>query len=336
MKIIHLFKFALLGVATLLPFVSSGQLHPVTNPVRKMTPPYVYGQGIINVPLGVLPMQYNSSFAGEAGGIRLNTAFAYNVMLDSETWKDQDFSYHASFDKFIPALRTGIGISVHRGTVADEFTLNAPDGIEVEKLTFSSNRISLAVAPKFSIAGKLTISPSVDFSYGRGKTEANFPANMGPIDYAHYYKPGEHQWLESRLGLLLNTSKYYIGYTAYLMNRHYHNNEETGLLSNEYISYLQAGYTFQRNPDSKFSFTPQFAYRIGANQEMSFGEYIFNAGAINFSFRYDKYLAGFNNTGIHLGWQNEKVRVVTSINPFASGDWDFGAGNLSLRYIFKD
>lgn len=329
---LNILKLVTCGAVLLLPFISFGQQWPT----RIMMPPYVYGQGISNVPLGVMPMQYNGSFAGEAEGARLSTSFSYDFGSDQDFMTSRIFSYHASFDQFIPAIRSGIGISVHRGTAVDEMEWGGADGPDIRNLAFTSNRISLAIAPKFSIGGKYTISPSVDLSYGRGNTEANFPSVIGPINIARNYPPGQHQWLESRLGLLFNTSKYYIGYSAYVLNRHYYNNKHSGLLSDQFISYLQAGYTFQRKADSKFSFTPQVAYRIGASEGLSVSQYIFDIG-LNLTFRYDKYLAGLNNRGFHVGWQNEKLRIMSTTNLLAYGGLrSFGMGNLSVRYVFNE
>lgn len=337
MNPLNLLKGMVAIAVLLLPLYSNGQERLIPSGIiRRMMPPYVYGQGITNVPLGVMPMQFNSSFAGEADGPRLSTAFTYDFGSGPDFMKSLAFSYHTSYDQFIPALRSGIGISVHRGTVVDEIQWSTADPSDIRKVAFNSNRVSLAVAPKFSIDGKYTISPSVGLSYGRGNTEANFPSLMGPLGHARDYPPGQHQWLDSRLGLLFNTSKYYIGYSAYIVNRHYFNNENSGLLSGKFISYLQAGYTFQKNADSKFSFTSQVAYRIGASKGLSVSQYIFDTG-LNLTFRYDKYLAGLNNTGIHLGWQNRKLRIISTTNPFAyGGSRFFAVGNLSFRYIFKD
>jgi hypothetical protein len=57
--------------------------------------------------------------------------------------------------------------------------------------------------------------------------------------------------------------------------------------------------------------------------------------AINLNFRYKQFIWGVNNTGVHLGWQNSRVRVMASTFTNAiEGDDDEGyTGNFSLRYV---
>ena len=57
-------------------------------------------------PLGALPMIYNGGFAGESGSQRMIISTSF---VDSEMQNES--LYSASFDAFIPKIRTGIGVS---------------------------------------------------------------------------------------------------------------------------------------------------------------------------------------------------------------------------------
>ena len=243
--------------------------------------------------------------------------------------KKQEMGFHASYDQFIPALRSGIGVSVNNGSSSFSWEDYGGTGVNYST-TFNYSGLTLAIAPKFSIKGKYTLSPSIDFSYGYGKAETKLPEVSGLVDLE-----GQHMWVESRLGLLFNTSKYYAGLSTTILDQHFYDNQRYRLL-NSFITYFQAGYTFQKSATSRFSFTPQVAYRISANESTPFTEYILHSGAANFTFRYDSYIAGFSNTGIHLGLQTKKLRVMLSNNPFRSKNKFYENGNLSFRYIFRE
>jgi hypothetical protein len=112
-------------------------------------------------------------------------------------------------------------------------------------------------------------------------------------------------------------------------------------------SYLQAGYTFQKNSDSKFSFTPQVVIEIGKSD---FEKRIFyGLAGYNFNFRYSQFIWGLNDGGvlfrgekhlltmggIHVGWQSDRFRVMLT-NSYSDNRYTQQGkytGNLSFRYI---
>lgn len=72
----------------------------------------------------------------EAEGARLSTAFTYDFSSDTDLYINRAyraFSYHATFDKFIPAIRSGIGVSVHRATVTSEIPWGSADEPDIRK-----------------------------------------------------------------------------------------------------------------------------------------------------------------------------------------------------------
>lgn len=115
---------------------------------------------------------------------------------------------------------------------------------------------------------------------------------------------------------------------------------------------LQAGYTFQRSTESKFSFTPQIMVRaIGdrynhyTNSDYFFEEFEYTFDRpyslllrYNLNFRYSKFIGGLNNAGVHVGFQNDRLRVMVTnrglLNFFQPGS--SYNGNLSFRYVFKE
>jgi hypothetical protein len=147
----------------------------------------------------------------------------------------------------------------------------------------------------------------------------------------------ERHWVRSRAGVLFNTDKYYVGYSAILlMGRHV-----------DYLSHLQLGYTFGSSSKSNFSFTPQLALRLGYNGRYSphstwYVGSIRGKGvgveAFSLGCRYKQFLWGVNNVGVHVGWQTERLRVTVTNNAGLVRLADFMpyTGNLSLRYVFKE
>ncbi|HEX8528592.1 MAG TPA: hypothetical protein VF646_01155, partial [Cytophagales bacterium] len=119
-----------------------------------------YGQEYEEVPLGVLPMQYNGSFAGETGSPRLNTLVGWL----SNRYTGKNYRTYASYDQFIPSLRSGVGLAAGYGRYLYGGERNGPGYWGRGYSTY----FSAAIAPKFSMGGKLTLSPSLDLALYAG------------------------------------------------------------------------------------------------------------------------------------------------------------------------
>jgi hypothetical protein len=153
----------------------------------------------------------------------------------------------------------------------------------------------VAVAPKISLNGKWTFSPSLDLSYHAGRSIVQGNRWGGNV---------ESEGWRSRAGLLFNTSKFYVGYSVavvdYLSIRYANGVTESGR-PYRLASFLQIGYTFQRSPESNFSFTPQLTIATGSNQYSSFayddriGINFFEAFHLNF--RYKQFICGRQQHG---------------------------------------
>jgi hypothetical protein len=305
---------------------------------------FSYGQAL-EAPLGALPMQYNSSFAGEAGGPRFSSSFTLQPRFKLGT--GHSYELYTAYDQFIPAIRSGIGVMVGRGGTLSSSSYSYANQLNKNSVKGNDYLLSVSVAPKFSIQGKYTLSPSIDFTHMQGNTLV-INETEGPSFANSSYSNFQSQYWQSRIGLLFNTNKYYIGYSIAVLSRgmlvvddQQKTNSTTTLdTSNSYrssarfLSYLQAGYSFQRTSQSKFSFTPQVMVRIGNNSSFPYrlGTYRLELVDINLNFKYQQFIFGVNNQGVHVGWQTDKIRLMLS-NKYAG--YRGYVGNLSFRYLIK-
>lgn len=260
-----------------------------------------------NLPGGELPLRYNSSFAGVTGSPRIHTNAKY-IFANSDRDNARAYGFDASYDNFFPSIRSGIGLSVYQSILTRDSN-GSFGGV-------SATIISAAIAPKISIKGKYTISPSLDLSYRSLKSLYD-----GRGDFSY-------DGISARFGFLFNTNKYYIGYTAVLFESKY-----GGYKNNFYLyrSTIQFGYTFQKNEDSKLAFTPQFFIPISS----------FLRPDYNLGFRYNSFLIGIlklNNQyfipdGFQIGYQKKGWRILLDNHFFR--DNNYYSGKLKLRYMFN-
>jgi hypothetical protein len=288
-----------------------------------------HGQGMEQViPLGTLPMEFNSSFAGQAGSPRLNTLIHYGG--SRMMGRRNDFAYAVSYDQFIPTISSGIAFTVmnhseHYDWTNAFFAPNPNMNNEIPgKVNYRS--ASIAIAPKIAIKGKYTLSPSMDLTYNQVNT-----SNMPFID------DSERNFLRSKASLLFNSNKFYAGYAVYMLNRKILMQDGDGRRQSSFLSFLQMGYTVKTNEESKFSFTPQIAIRISDQYYLSRRNPFYQDAvrAFNLNFMYKQISWGFNNTGVHGGWQNNNLKVLVSalIKQERLSDTMYSA-NISLRYVF--
>lgn len=300
-------------------------------------------------PIGVLPTYYNSGFAGEAGAPRISTFSFMTTYGHSGVYQ---YGNYLSYDNFFKKIRSGVSLTVGQ--------LNQNSGPAYQ---FRSRVVNAVISPKFSFGGKYTLAPFVRFNLVEGKSDHFYLGTQGLSSYESKSRSGG---ISS--GALFNSSKWYVGFTVgsrQLQNLFYQENNIPASNSNFTFTYwtpsvnwsFQAGYTFQRKPDSKFSFTPQivfspFRYRqyfsntIG-NQtiEHKSSDQGVRIDDMNLMFRYKKIIAGVNvqrvkinknffqawkDPDISLGYQTKKFRILLNQN-YTRGVYE---GKLGLRYIF--
>lgn len=272
-----------------------------------------------NLPIGTLPMDYNSSFAGSVEQSRIVTNI--NYLGDFSDLEPSKKGYYASYDNFFNRLGMGLGITAY---YFDSF------------YGYNLTSTSLAFAPKLSIKGKYTISPSLDIGY-----------KSGNIDYEDdLLQNGSENIRESgfigRTSILFNSTHYYVGFSIRLFK-----SEELSLVNNlddQFTSTLQMGYAFQQNENSKLSFTPQLVFPLGHQ----YGRYkhLVQSPAINLGLRYSNFLFSLISkvnrpipNGFQLGWQNKNTRIIMTNQLMKDSNSVINSsytGNLAFRYIVKE
>lgn len=267
-----------------------------------LLPSSVFSQDI----LGGQPLFYNSSFAGSVSNARICSNLGFQFR-NYGTYKNRGYNFSASYDNFFPVIRSGVGITAYTNNYI--FYHGDPKYKEER----SATAISLAIAPKISIKGNYTISPSLDINYSK--------------EYKSRYDNSQHNGFRSRAGILFNTNKYYIGLSVLL----FRSKDLLPIYYNHYYSTLQMGYSFQKNQDSRFAFTPQLVLPISLRTH-----YIVDWPGYNLRFRYDNYIFGlisgiyFVPTGIQIGWQKKGWRIL--LNSIYSSNYN---ADLSFRYIIN-
>ncbi|HZY82496.1 MAG TPA: type IX secretion system membrane protein PorP/SprF [Cyclobacteriaceae bacterium] len=291
-------------------------------------------------PSGGLPMLYNGGFAGEAGDHRLVFASKLNFMnfdnLRSRT------SHTISYDAFMPSLRSGVGVMT--GFMSDHY--NPTDSLNWE---LRNPFFSVAFSPKLSFKGKWTFAPFVDFQFVHSRSTGYYRPNRASSPML-----GINSRYTIRTGFLLNTEKGYVGFTAIPFERtsayeprynYRFNSSFPGADSTIFI--LQLGRTFQKKPDSKFSFTPQVA--VSWYKENS--RHYFGLVDLNLAFRFRRFHTGIGAGGIQFAYNWDRLRVGTALyysRPFSrSGHNTVVNGQqetvraywyiqfLSLRYLIE-
>jgi hypothetical protein len=273
-------------------------------------------------PLGVMPMEYNPAFAGQMSNSRISSAIGYAFDRGFTTHSQEHFVRSSlSYDQFIPALRTGISLTTGLGWNQSDYSFN-----------IRSQGLSLSIAPKFSIQGKYTVSSALEIGYGQNNIM--WPRYRTDRDSSFDKLIGKTYGISSKAGLLFNSNKLYLGYAIVLFR---HTTGSSLLIPvRGFNSYLQAGYTFHRSAQSAFSFTPQIVVQISSLSQQP--KVHVGVEAYIFTFRYKHVIWGVNNTGIHVGWQTEKLRLMLSndVGIFnRNGNNTVYTGNLSFRYVFS-
>jgi hypothetical protein len=272
--------------------------------------------------INALPLLYNPSFAGSMGCGRLSSDFKLKTLYPNGFTNTSTISY----DQFFTKIGTGIGVSL------EEFDAHTSD--DLYRFFTKGIRCSVAISPKISVKGKYTFAPSLDFSTGNYNYELRLydTSSYNPF---HFKFIGNRTTLRS--GIMLNTSKFYIGFTVNLIESY---SAKIGInnpnFKNYHLSTIQASYTFQKNIDSKFSFTPTLVFGMNLlKYEWGLRRLGFD---FNLNFRYKRFHWGIGRSGIMIGYQSSsfKIMAVPFFGWFKS--FDMGGergGEISIRYLFN-
>ena len=278
-------------------------------------PVFLNAQGI-----GFLPLQDNPSFAGAAKHSRLISNLRYSQ--ERSTNNSQSFGAYFSYDKFIKKIGTGIGV-----TFSQSF-YNYESHLDQSSFKYNGKHTngSLSVAPKFSLKGKYTISPSMQFSF----TYSESYNNSNPPPTNNNFDPASSNWY-GKMGLSFNARKYYIALSNKLFKK---SQQERFFQPN-----LQAGYVFEKE-DSKFSFIPQLAILYHGSYERYFLESF--GLQYNLGFKYGKFLWGIYGDGddfippnLNAGIQskNWKIVLLNNLQKNQSETINYSP-RILVRYLF--
>lgn len=234
-------------------------------------PQFLYSQ----IWLGSLPMHYNPSFAGSSDEIRISTYNAYQrVNAEQDNSEGIRGLQAISGDLFISKISTGIGLN---------FSYYSPSQMRFFVPTISHLfNAELVVAPKISIKGKFTISPSLSLSYY--KNTYNYSNSW----LADGNRPDSK--IDYRFGILLNNKRFFAGVAMELGPRVSKVDDfkaTSQILSSSY-TILHAGYAFKLDKDDNLSLTTQAVLQIP-----SYDFYLINLiPTANIIMRYKKWLSG--------------------------------------------
>lgn len=255
-------------------------------------PQFLYSQ----IWLGSLPMHYNPSFAGSSDEIRISTYNAYQrVNAEQDNSEGIRGLQAISGDLFISKISTGIGLN---------FSYYSPSQMRFFVPTISHLfNAELVVAPKISIKGKFTISPSLSLSYY--KNTYNYSNSW----LADGNRPDSK--IDYRFGILLNNKRFFAGVAMELGPRVSKVDDfkaTSQILSSSY-TILHAGYAFKLDKDDNLSLTPQAVLQIP-----SYDFYLINLiPTANIIMRYKKWLTGIGyaeNPQIMAGLQTKAFRFM--------------------------
>jgi hypothetical protein len=296
--------------------------------------------GVVQIPIGYSPTQYNGGFAGEAGVPRLNVT-AHLTDWWTNNYPNPYYGMELSYDNFFRKIRSGVALTVRNETWQSPYS------------KYSTNSGSLIIAPKFSFLGRYTLSPFARFNLVGAKSEYATGDMNNPV-----FRSTHGLYATANSGFLLNSSNAYLGVTIGTMHQQFY---PKITLPAQYVRQpkidwaWQAGYTFQRTPESNFSVTTQVAMSLhrwsyrrtlsnGATEIVS--EKIVYINDLSVMFRYKRWLAGVNEQDIGLkqnffkawkdpdftiGYQVKNFRVLINQN---YSKYNYVA-KVGIRYIMK-
>lgn len=263
--------------------------------------------------VGIMPMEFNPSFAGNSGENRCVAFGAYtNSRSGFKSIGPNRYKYFRredsptisfSYDNFISKLASGIGF--YMSWIK---SISGTRNIEYPYTNFTALKMGINISPKISIRGKYTIAPSIGLNY-RYLRYINVPGAR--IDYLVAFK-SDIFYIST--GLLFNTKNFYIGYTYYLgpvpIGDRYRSFDDESYPADKPYNNIQAGYKYQKNKESKTSYTIQAV--ISMKRKFDWSDLVNN---VAFVFKYKKILLGIAHAdgyNLGIGYQSGRVRFFYS------------------------
>ena len=260
------------------------------------------------------PLYLNPAFAGSEGCSRITL----NYRNQWPGLGSPYVTYNLSYDQYVHPLRGGLGIY----TVYD----NAAQGVINTYSTYG------AYAFKWRIKEKLILSPSIILGYGRRVVDWR-KINFSGSTYEEIPEYNVVSYFDMGAGLLVNTKKIKGGFAVDHINQPIERFTLSGKprLPAKYTVHL--AYDFQKDEDSKFTFSPGALYQ----RQQSFGQLNMLA-----SFRYKWLLwsVAFRRSDsfiFGLGVQSKKLRFGYTFDFTTSklSNATAGSHEASLRFLFN-
>lgn len=298
--------------------------------------------------IGTVPTYYNPSFAGNTGGQRVSLFFSgTNVMNRSavESEAKPEFSY----DAFISNISTGFALRLNhdRRMNMESFNNSVPG-----EYVYESTRAEVSIAPKISIKGKYTISPSLAFTYRSSFYEPDLSLlDLLPSAFLlPQFNIMETKTNSLSSGVLFNSKNFYSGITIHLFSN------ETGEMSKNnyrrtdipFLSSIQFGYSFQKNEKAVISFTPQLVIGIiGVHELTKEMENELTRSRLDLNFRYKNILLGIgkslqNGAEFMIGYQRKRIKAMYILEISVADRNEYKTynrlnlyGGFSLRVLFN-
>ncbi|MBO9702758.1 MAG: hypothetical protein J7604_21275 [Sporocytophaga sp.] len=286
--------------------------------------------------IGLMPMEFNPSFAGNSGGHRIAalTSYEHSVKRSRETSPLNSTLASASYDNFISNIGSGVGFYMSSRKYSSGDT-SSP--YHISYTSFNALKGALIISPKISIRGKYTIAPSLGLNYKH--LSYDFQAPGGNVNYDSSkikFENFKSEIFYLSMGLLFNTEKFYIGYSHFFqafngarnMNSFYEEDYRSG----KQYGIIQVGYKFQKNKDSKSSYTLQKV--VWTNRKFDLITIVIDG--LTFTYKYKKILAGIStgsSSHFGIGYQSNKLKIFYSQNLDLS---NFYHGELSCRLLIPN
>lgn len=307
--------------------------------------------------LNSAPLYYNPAFAGTAGKARLSVNS--KIINDFKT-----ANYHFSYDQLIDPIHAGVGLIIYKTDRTDFFQFQSQDSFKLSVDTvifnwndsiydttwvyqdqfitqnlakpYSSVFSGIVYSQKISIDQKITIAPSIKIGYVTNMLKS------GSAYYTHLKNQSllnaKVSYLDISTGIVINTGKIYAGFAIDHINKPKIPGHETSAtpFQKKPVYIYQAGYTYQRSPDSKLTVSSNI---LIAKQHST----TYTASIVNVSCKYKWLSVGLSSSSgagdmltSMFGFHTKNLIIGYSKNLITrqADNTTISTHEVSLRYLF--
>jgi len=253
------------------------------------------------------PLDFNAGFAGSKTHDRIS--FQINQM------SGESFNSYVSYDKLVKKLRGGIGFYMNN----KQLILHYPNATGFED-RLDIKKVGAVYAPKFILADKYSISPSVSLAYFNFYTQENFRISESNL---MLISEKNNHYVESSLGVLLNTVQSYLGYEY---------KSQWGVINYKRHT-AQAGYTQPINRKQSLIFDTRYANGFLIDDYWrSFAQ------QLNVSYRYGSLFVGggyndFSSFSAMFGMKLINLKIATAYHFLQAQH--ISKFDVAVQYVFN-